>query len=98
MEPTRARFDAVLLQWREATSHLSSTTAIAAHPFGRDIITMGRDAVPWLLERAKLDPCHCVLLALHEITGVNPIAPGDEGHFDKMTAAWVGWGQRRGYL
>ena len=98
MEPTRDEFLEEMRQWRDATRYVSDTTAIASNRHGKNIVAMGRAAIPWLLYLAQLDPCRCVLIALRQITGVDPVAPGDEGRLDAMAAAWVGWGMRRGHI
>ena len=35
--------------------------------------------------------------ALPEITGVDPVPPGDRGNIVNMSEAWLAWGRERGY-
>jgi hypothetical protein len=35
--------------------------------------------------------------ALPEITGADPVQPGDGGKIAKMTEAWLRWGREHGY-
>jgi hypothetical protein len=50
------RFYQLVKQWKKATEHLSSSTRMAKHPAYREIIAMGKPALPLLLAELKRDP------------------------------------------
>jgi hypothetical protein len=90
------RFRDLVRQWKEATIFTSSGTEIALHPAYQQIIGMGKEAIPLILEELQRDEDHW-FWALKSITGVDPVPPGDRGQLPKMTAAWVRWAQTNGY-
>jgi hypothetical protein len=70
---------------------------MTAHPAYQSIIAMGPIAVPWLLDRLQINPDHW-FVALRIITGVNPVPPESRGRFKEMTAAWLEWGRKEGFV
>jgi hypothetical protein len=36
-------------------------------------------------------------LALHAITGANPVPPASRGNLQEMADAWLAWGLEKGY-
>lgn len=95
-ETLEERFHRLATAWRAATSHLSSSTRMAAHPAYQEIIGLGTAAVPLLLAELARQPDHW-FTALKAITGANPVAPADRGRIDRMAAAWLQWGRENGY-
>lgn len=89
-------FDRLAARWREETSHLSSSTRMAAHPAYQEIIALGPPVVPSLLRELARQPDHW-FTALKAITGANPVDLADRGRIDKMAQAWLRWGQMAGY-
>jgi hypothetical protein len=92
----RPEFMRLVRQWEAACAHLSSTGRRVRHPAFRHIVAMGRPAIPLLLERLTRGGGDWDV-ALHEITGENPVPRGREGRMAHVAAAWLAWGARRGY-
>lgn len=87
----------LLAHWREETAALSSLHAIAEHPSLRSIVSMGDDAVPYLLREFARGRGGLVLgHALHQITGAQPVAAADAGRLDTVRAAWLAWAEEHG--
>jgi hypothetical protein len=91
------RFRELAEIWREETGHMSSAVSASMHPTYQRIIGMGPAAVPLLLRDMAETKSHW-FWALSAITGENPVRKEDRGRVNKMVAAWLGWGQRRGML
>src|SRR5437773_2154916 len=85
---TRRRFQELVRQWKEATMFLSSITDMATHPAYQQIIGMGKEALPFLVEELRREPDHW-FWALQAITGINPVPPADRGDVANMTKAWL---------
>ncbi|MDF5709758.1 MAG: hypothetical protein PUP90_19345 [Nostoc sp. S4] len=83
-------------QWRNETKHMSLISDIILHSAYQQIIGMGTDAVPLILEELSREPEHW-FWALRSITGDNPIKPEDKGRLKKMAEAWLDWGRQHGY-
>ena len=96
-DETRATFEELTEQWREATCFLSSLTDIVAHPAYQRIIGMGREAIPLLLDELKRQPDH-LFWALKAITGEDPVPAAMRGDIRAMSEAWLAWGREHGYL
>lgn len=84
-------------QWENGVEGYSSTAQIFEHPAYQEIISMGIQVVPLLLKELKNNPIFW-LLALKEITGVNPIKPEHRGKIKLMAEAWLEWGRTQGYV
>jgi len=65
------------------------------HPAYQQIIGMGQDALPLLIEELRREPDHW-FWAMQAITGVNPVPPENRGNVAKMTQAWLAWAQQQG--
>jgi len=73
-----ARFRALADEWRNATRFLSSSGAAAEHPAYRAIIALGSGVVPLILTELAIAPDPW-FAALRELTGADPVPPGDRG-------------------
>lgn len=82
-------------QWKEATLFLSSITDMAMHPTYQQIIGMGQEALPLLLEELRREPDHW-FWALQAIIGVNPVPLPERGNVTAMTQAWLAWAEKQG--
>jgi len=91
------RFRDLVREWKEATTFTSSGTEIALHPAYQQIIGMGKEAIPLILEELQREEDHW-FWALKSITGIDPVPLGDRGNLPKMTAAWLRWAQTSGYF
>ena len=91
------RFEAAYQQWKSETALLSSGTALVTHPAYLEIMEMGDAVVPFILIKLLEDPHH-LFYALFKITGENPVPKKHAGNLPQMTADWLDWGKRQGYL
>jgi hypothetical protein len=92
-----ARFRELVAQWKAATLFTSSGTEMALHPAYQQIIGIGKEAIPLILEELQREEDHW-FWALKSITGEDPVSEVDRGNVPKMTQSWLQWGQRHGYL
>jgi hypothetical protein len=70
---------------------------MARHPAYQQILELGPPVLPLLLRDLTHRPEHW-FLALHALTGANPVASEDRGNLRAMAAAWIAWGHAAGYL
>lgn len=85
-------FDLLLSTWEEETTFISSISMIAKHPAKKEMInTLGKDAIPLLIEELERGPSHCCFIALGELTGVNPIPEEHRGRVQLMAEDWIKW-------
>ncbi len=84
-------------RWEAETAILSSITSIAMHPAYQQIIGMGLNAIPLILEEMKEKPGHW-FWALKSITGKDPVLPEQRGRIKEMTKAWLNWGKEQDYI
>ena len=92
-----AEFHRLAAEWKDETAHLSSPEMIAAHRAYQEIIGMGKDAIPFILQDLQKSPSQW-FWALRAIAGDSPIRPEDRGDVDAMTDAWLDWGRRDRYI
>lgn len=91
-------FRSLAKEWRrERDTKSSSIRAMISHPTYLRIVGMGERAIPFLLEELRSEPDHW-FVALHAITGENPVPDESRGRLDEMSMAWVEWGEDKGYL
>lgn len=93
----RDKFEILFQKWKSETALLSSATAIVSHFAYRQIIEMGEVALPFMLIKLQQDPQH-LFYALYHITGENPVSLAHAGNLKEMTADWLHWGQKKGYI
>ncbi len=96
-EELHRRFHDLVREWKTAKVFTSSGSEIALHPAYQQIIGMGKDAIPLILEELQREEDHW-FWALKAITGEDPVAPNERGQLPKMTQAWLRWGKEHGYL
>jgi hypothetical protein len=94
--PLERRFRDLVRLWKDATLYLSSITEMATHPTYQQIIGMGREVLPFLLEELRREPDQW-FWALKAITGEDRVRPADRGKLPEMTRAWLGWARAHGY-
>ena len=98
IEPAdRERFNELADQWEIETVFLSSSEQVSKHPAYQEIIGMGKQAVPLILERMQAQRGHW-FIALRAITGANPVKPADRGKVAVMQTSWLEWGEANGYI
>jgi hypothetical protein len=91
---TEQRFRKLADKWSSEVSTISSPRDLVSHPCYREIIKLGWDVVPYLLEDLQHNDGYW-FEALHEITRIQPFDRNDAGNVKRMTAAWVAWGKRK---
>ena len=91
----RAEFERLADQWERETVFMSYT--VVDHPAYKEIVAAGAAVIPFLLERVQAGRGHW-FVALHEITGENPVDKKDYGKVRIIEAAWVKWGRDKGYI
>ena len=98
-EPTETakRFAVLADRWKRETAVLSSVSQMAMHPAYQEIIGMGREALPLILQELERTPNHW-FWALRAITGESPVPPDQFGKVEEMANAWLHWGREQGYL
>lgn len=98
VEPAdRQRFTELADQWEIQTVFLSNSERASKHPAYQEIIGMGKQAVPLILERMRRQGGHW-FIALRVITGDNPVKLADRGKVAVMQASWLEWGEANGYI
>jgi hypothetical protein len=76
---------------------LSSVRQKKQHPAYRQIIQLGEQAVPLILEDLKRKPSH-LFWALTEITGASPAGLADAKDLLDVVNSWIEWGRAQGYV
>ncbi len=87
----------LLAVWREETLVLSSTTAIQSHPAYRELIGLGKPALPHLFRDMERTRDGHLSRALVEITGAWPIPAEARGKVEAIADHWLNWGRENGY-
>src|SRR5207244_8223327 len=95
-ETVEERFRRLEAKWTAETGYLSSYTDIVEHPAFQEIIRLGEAIVPFMLRDLDERP-RLWVWALPEITGADPVPPGEGGNIAKMSEAWLRWGREHGY-
>jgi hypothetical protein len=89
------RFHRLVDEWKDGTRFLSSIHDMVSHPAYLQIIGMGQEALPLLINELRREPDHW-FVALQAITGTNPIPFSACGNVDAMARAWLNWAEKRG--
>lgn len=87
------RFHRLVAEWKDATRFVSSIHDMVCQPAYLQIIGMGKDALPLLVNELRREPDHW-FVALQAITGANPIPPAVQGDVEEMTRAWLSWAEK----
>jgi hypothetical protein len=96
-EDARAEFERLARQWKEERGPTSSARRMAAHPAYRAIVAMGKTAIPLLRAELETEPDHW-FVALHELTGADPVPKETRGRISEMATAWIRWGKENGFV
>lgn len=86
-------FRTLAAEWQAATRFLSSPSAAVDHPAYRAIVDLGPAAVPLILT-ALADAPAPWFAALRELTGEDPVPPGDHGRPAAAAGHWLSWGRQ----
>lgn len=95
-EALAREFQSLSATWRRETALRSSVTQIALNPAYRQIIGMGKPALPLIFGELRRTPDHW-FWALQAITGENPVPEEDAGDLEAMAADWLSWADTHGY-
>lgn len=95
--PDSHYFHLLVSRWKQDTVLSSSATEASKHPAYKRIVAMGSFVLPLLMRELERQPDHW-FIALHEITGVDPVPQADRGRIKLMTQAWLDWGRLNNYL
>lgn len=93
----RGYFRDALETWRAETGFSSLLEDKRAHSAYRRIVNMGEDIIPLILQEIQTRP-GLIFMALHDITGQDPIAPEHRGRVGEMIRDWLKWGTEHGYI
>ncbi len=83
--------------WKEDTMFMSSIHAMMENRHHAAIVAMGEEVLPLLFKELEENKDHW-FMALHEITGVNPVPAEFAGHVATMREHWLKWGRENGYI
>jgi hypothetical protein len=77
-------------KWHEEVKYQSSIDTIINNSYFKKIVTLGYNAVPYIVDALKETPSH-LFMALYEITGENPIKSENRGKIKEMVNDWLEW-------
>jgi len=89
----RERFERLAARWQRETARSSSVEDRVEHPAYREIISMGGEVVPLILQDLAKTP-RMWGPALEAITGADPVLAEHAGKLDKIAEDWLQWGDR----
>jgi hypothetical protein len=84
------RFNILVEHWKSGRNPISSVKAMSQHPAYQEIISMGSRVVPLIIQELEKNP-DLWFVALHAITGVNPVPEKSRGKLMEMAQAWIDW-------
>ena len=92
-------FNALAEKWIGDTAMHSNPAIIARHPAYSQIVGMGKQSVPFILNELsqKRNRPHW-FQALQDITGMTPAPEESWGKVNEVAVAWLEWGREQGYL
>ena len=90
------KFEKLVKKWEEETTFASTVLEMATHPAYQQIIGIGPNAIPLILNRLSEEPDHW-FWALKAIAGEDPVPENSQGDLDEMAKAWIAWGKEKGY-
>jgi ribosomal protein L5 len=82
-------FNAYFEKWQEETG-FQSTSEMFQNKNYQNIIKLGKSAVPYIIGKLRKNPEH-LFVALHKITGINPVKSENRGKIDQMANDWIMW-------
>lgn len=84
-------FQRLVREWRLQRGPASSHTEIVLCPAYQNIIAMGDDVVPLIMQQLGRGIIDHWFWALEVLTGAQPVEPEDAGNYARMTQAWLTW-------
>jgi len=90
------QFRTLAAQWKRERGPYSSSAQLAEHPAYQQIIRLGPEVIPCLLQELEREPDHW-FRALHALTGADPVPLESRGKVREMAQAWLCWARAQGY-
>lgn len=91
------QFAALANRWHDETDFLSSPSSITNNYSYLKILTMGKRAIPMILEDLK-ERGGLWYPALRILSEEDPVPIEARGNVEQMKKAWLQWGRDRGYI
>lgn len=98
VDPKKALFDVYARRWKRDTSGASSIQRKIGHQDYMQIISMGKEALPFIFQDLEQDPHAHWYPALAQITEQSPVPFKLRGCIKEMRREWLRWGKAHGYL
>lgn len=95
--PDRERFRDLADRWYEETRFLSGGATIHSFDSFLEIMTMGRAAIPLIIEELRHNRGCRWHAALKILTHEDPVPKGDRGVIFKMNEHWIRWAEQKGF-
>lgn len=93
----KEKFQQLKQNWLDETKFYSDSNEIVNNNNYQEIINLGYDVVPFILEDLKENTNHW-FYALKEITNENPVKKENEGDIQAMKKDWIEWGENEGLI
>jgi hypothetical protein len=93
----RVKFQRLVAQWQRDTLLSSSIAQDYTHEAFLEILTLGKPALPMILEELQENGGHW-FLALRLLAEENPIPPEHAGQVKQMREDWLAWGRQKDLL
>ncbi|MCY4578411.1 MAG: site-specific DNA-methyltransferase [Chloroflexi bacterium] len=90
-------FNRLVTEWKVGRSRGADVTQMVDHPAYQQIVGMGEQAIPLILEELEREVDHW-FPALRELTGTSPVPEESKGNLSKMRDAWLNWGKDEAYI
>ena len=91
------KFGELANEWHDEVDFLSSPSVITGNDTYLQIISMGREVIPLILEDLK-ERGGLWYRALRILSGEDPVHIDERGNIEEMKRAWLEWGRERGYI
>ena len=88
---TRDEFNRLVAEWKAGRRRGADVAQMTAHPAYRQIIGLGEQAIPLILEELDRQPDHW-FPALHELTGTSPVPAESRGNIAQNETGLAGLG------
>jgi hypothetical protein len=96
-ETFAAKFYRLTQSWKDATRFSSTYQQLLANPSYLELIAMGEKILPFIFTDMQREASHW-FMALHILTGMNPVKPENRGNIQLMTHDWLEWAKSKGYV
>lgn len=93
----RDEFNRLVVEWKTGRRRGADVAQMTAHPAYRQIVGMGKPAIPLILAELERQSDHW-FSALHELTGTSPVPEKSKGNIAEMRRAWLDWGKGEAYI